>query len=58
MELLFQAMASAMTRAAPAGSETSAEMYWKRWVGDAAEAYFERGGVRMGDGREGRGEGP
>jgi hypothetical protein len=26
----FHAMASAMTREAPSGSDTSAEMYWKR----------------------------
>ena len=37
---LFQAIASAMTRAAPSGSETSALIYWKRWVeGFAAEAW-------------------
>lgn len=37
---LFQVMASATTRAAPSGSATSADMYWKRWVlGDAAEAW-------------------
>jgi hypothetical protein len=36
---LFHAIASAITRAAPSGSATSAEMYWNRWVeGSAAEA--------------------
>lgn len=37
---LFQAIASAMTRAFPSGSERSAEMYWNRCVeGFAAEAW-------------------
>lgn len=35
---LFHAMDSAMTREAPSSSETSAEMYWNRWVGEGAAA--------------------
>ena len=37
--LSFQAIASAMTRAAPSGSETSALMYWNRWEEEAADAW-------------------
>lgn len=35
---LFQAIASAITLEAPSSSDTSAEMYWNRWVGEVAAA--------------------
>jgi hypothetical protein len=38
---LFHAIASAMTRAAPSGSETSADMYWNRWEGEIAAAFAD-----------------